>query len=139
VRNAEVDQASLLAAEYHFDGKPSVASASERKDSAFFATRRALVPTARTAERGKPRSRSPKRASASSARDFGRLIDAPVPRETCTQAHRISQVVEQVDLVVDDSADLQVKAVGSQVEGGQRCPVSRSLRVFSPICEATVS
>src|SRR5712691_563592 len=86
-------------------GKPSVASASERKDSAFFATRSAIVPTERTAERGKPRSRSPAPPSC-------RLLDAPVPRATPTQAHRISQAVEKVDLVADDSSDLQVEAAG---------------------------
>jgi len=100
-------------------GKPSVASASERKDSAFFRyaqrarahgahrrARKAAQPLAEARERfQRPR--------------FGGLVDASVARETRTQAHRISQAVEQVDLVVDDSADLQVEAVGSQVEGGQ--------------------
>jgi len=67
------------------------------------------VPTARTAERGK-RFQRPR---------FRRLVDTPVARETRAQAHRISQAVEQVDLVVDDPADLQVEAVGPQVEGSQ--------------------
>jgi len=50
----------------------------------------------------------------------GDVIDAPVARETRAQANGISQAVEKVDLIVDDPAYLQVEAVGSQVERGQR-------------------
>ena len=39
-------------------GKPSVSRASRRNAAEFLATRSALVPTARTASRGKPRRRS---------------------------------------------------------------------------------
>ena len=120
MRDAEVDQARLLAAEYHFDGK------TERRfrlgEEGFGVFRHAQRARAHGAHRRARKAAQP----LAEARErfqgprFGRLVDAPVPRETRTQAHRISQAVEKVDLVVDDSADLQVEAVGSQVEGGQR-------------------
>jgi len=49
VRDAEVDEACFFAAEYHFDGKSSVAPPLRGRIRRFFATRSALVPTARTA------------------------------------------------------------------------------------------
>src|ERR1051325_7745437 len=55
-------------------GNPSTWRASRRNCGAFFATRSALVPTARTAWRGKPRSRSASFASDSSARAWVRAV-----------------------------------------------------------------
>ena len=35
------------------------------------------------------------------------------------EPHRLAQAVEQIDLVVHDPADLQVKTVGAQIDGGE--------------------
>src|SRR6266571_956974 len=119
VRDAEVNQARFLPAEYHFDGKPKRRFGFREKGFCVFryaqrarthGTHRRARKTAQALAETRKRLQRPR---------FCRLIDAPVPRETRTQAHRISQAVEQVDLVVNDPADLQVEAVGSQVEGGQ--------------------
>jgi len=90
-------------------GNPSVASASARNDSAFFATRSALVPTARTAERGKPRRRSAKPRERLERAGLGDLIDATVAGEAGAQADGVPQAVQKVDLIVDDPTDLQVE------------------------------
>src|SRR5882672_7693733 len=71
-------------------GKPRMARASRRNCGEFFATRSALVPTARTAGRAKPRSRSAKRARVSSAADcVARSIRfsavRPAPRRTTSR------------------------------------------------------
>jgi hypothetical protein len=47
------------------------------------------------------------------------LTDAPIAGKARAKAHRIAQTVKKVDLIVDDPANLQVEAVGSQVERGQ--------------------
>ena len=115
----EVDQARLLAAEYHLDGE------TERR----FRFRKEGFGVLRHAQRARTHGthrRARKSAQAlAEARErlqgprFRRLIDAPIPRETGAQAHGIAQAVQKVDLIVDDPADLQVEAVGSQVERGQ--------------------
>jgi len=92
VRNAEVDQASLSRPNITSMGKPSVAFRLGEKGFGVF--RHAQRARAHGAHRGARKAAQP----LAEARErfqrprFGRLIDAPVPRETCTQAHRISQV-----------------------------------------------
>jgi len=119
VRHAEVDEARFLAAEYHFDGK------TERRfrlgEEGFGVFRHAQRARAHGAHRRARKAAQPlgEPRECFQRPRFRRLIDAPVPRETCAEAHRISQAVEQVHLVVDDPADLQVEAVGPQVEGSQ--------------------
>ena len=88
--------------------------------AAFFATRSVLVPTARTAPGGKPRSRSPNRASASSARSWVARSRRRSRVEAAAEPDRLAQRVEEVDLAVDDPSDLEVEAVRPEVDGGER-------------------
>ena len=69
--------------------------------------------------RGKPRRRSAKRASASSARacvarSMRLSAVSPAPRRTVSRS-----ASSGIDLVVDDAADLQVEAVGAEVDRGE--------------------
>src|SRR5205823_5836915 len=49
-----------------------------------------------------------------------RAVDALLRRKACAEPHYLAQRIERIDLPVDDAADLQVKAVRSEVDGGER-------------------
>jgi hypothetical protein len=51
---------------------------------------------------------------------LGGAVDALVAGQTRAEAHLLAQAVEQIDLIIDDTADLQVKAVGAQIDRGKR-------------------
>ena len=90
MRDAKIDEARSSRPEITSIGKPSAARASRRNCGAFFATRKVLVPTARTAGRGKPRRRSPNLAMASSAaacvaRSMRFSAVRPPPRRTTSR------------------------------------------------------
>jgi hypothetical protein len=102
-------------------GKPSTWRASRRNCGAFFATRSALVPTARTAWRGKPRSRSANLASASSAARLRGAVDALVGGEAAAQAHHLAHRVERIDLAVDHAADLAGGSCSSRGRPRRAC------------------
>src|SRR5262249_38834757 len=119
VSHAEVDQTSFLPAEYHFDVK------SQRR-LGFGAKRLRVLVDAQCARAYRAHRRRGEAAKTlCEARQrlqrpgLGKLVDAAVPRKPRSQANRIAQAVQQIDLIVDDPADLQVEAVGSQVERGQ--------------------
>ncbi len=125
--DAEIDQARLLATEDHFDREPERRLGFRQKGlgvlryaqraCSYRAHRRTREPAQPLGEAGKGLERP----------GFGHLINAPIPRETGSEAHRITQTVQKVDLIVDDPADLQVEAVGSQVKRGQ-CLLFHSCR-----------
>ena len=101
-------------------GKPSAARASRRNCGAFFATRSALVPTARTAL---ARQAAQALADALERLQRARLrgaVDALFRGQARAQAHHLAQRVERVDLAVDDAAHLQVEAVGAEVDRGEQ-------------------
>ena len=89
------------------------------KSAAFLATRRELVPTTRTASRGRSRSRSANRASAGKRALLRFGVEVLVGGQSGGQPHRLAQAVQHVELVVLDARDLQAKAVGAQINRGE--------------------
>ena len=93
MRDAEIDEARLLAAGDDLDREAERLARLAQERGEFFAIRSALVPTARTASRGRPRSRSRNWASTSSARAWlarSRRLSAVSPAPSCVCSRSVS-------------------------------------------------
>ena len=120
VRHAEVDQARFLAAGDHLDRE------AERGARLAQELRRVL----RHAQRvGADRAHRLAREAAQPLGELGQrlervrlrgAVDALVGGQAAAQAHHLAHRVERVDLAVDDAPDLQVEAVGAEVDRGER-------------------
>jgi len=118
VRHAEVDQARFLAARDHLDRE------AERGARLAQELRRVLRHAQRVG------ADHPHRLAREAAQPLGELgerlerrrlrgaVDALVRGEAAAQPHHLAHGVERIDLAVDDTPDLQVEAVGAEVDRG---------------------
>ena len=120
MRDAEVDQARFLATRDHLDRKSERRTrlAQElrgilrhaqrvRADRAHALARKAAQPLGELGERIE-------------RHGLGGAVNALVRGQAAAQAHHLAHRIERIDLPVDHAPDLEVEAVGAQVDRSER-------------------